>query len=423
VGCIPSKALLHVANVIEESQAMKDRGVDFGGKPGIDKDRLVTWKNGVVERLTTGLATLAENRQVTIIQGRGKFKSPSELGVSTSQGEITVTFDNAIVAAGSQARKLPQLPNDDPRILDSTSALELPDTKGEVLVIGGGIIALEMATIYHALGAEITVAVHSGSLLSGLDKELVAPLRKRITKKYRNVYFNTEVQKVEVGDIGLLVYFEGQNAPQPKRFDYILVAAGRRPNSDVIGADNAGINVDKNNFITVDKQMRSNVANIFAIGDIVGAPLLAHKASHQGKVAAEVAAGMNSAFDVRVIPAVAYTDPEIAWVGLTEPEALAQNLNFEKAVFPWYASGRSLSLGRDDGLTKMLYYKDNRRIIGIGVTGPNAGELIAEAALAIEMGADAQDIALTIHPHPTLSESVMMAAELAEGTITDLYIP
>ena len=423
VGCIPSKALLHVANVIEESQAMQAWGVDFGGKPEINTTKLVGWKNSVVERLTSGLETMAQKRQVQVVHGRGKFKSPAELGVSTAQGDISITFDNAIVAAGSQARKLAQLPSDDVRILDSTSALELPDINGEVLVIGGGIIALEMATVYHALGAKITLAVHSGALLSGLDKELVAPLRKRIDKRYENIYFNTEVQKVDPGDDGLTVYFKGLNAPEPKRFDYILVAVGRRPNSDVIGADNAGIFVDKKGFITVDKQMRSNVANIFAIGDITGDPLLAHKASHQGKIAAEVTAGLRSAFDARVIPSVAYTDPEIAWAGITEPEARAQGLDYGKAVFPWNANGRSLSLGRDEGLTKMIFDNASRRIIGMGVTGPNAGELIAEAALAIEMGADAQDIALTIHPHPTLTESVMMAAEMFEGTITDLYVP
>lgn len=423
VGCIPSKALLHVAQVIEETHAMTERGVDFGGAPSIDSKKLVDWKNQVVTRLTSGLERIAEKRQVHVVRGSAMFVSPGELEVTGSNGKQTITFDSAIIAAGSQAIKLPQLPADDPRILDSTSALELPDIKGDLLVIGGGIIALEMATVYHALGATVTVAVRSGELLSGLDKELVAPLRKRIGKLYKNIHYHTEVEKVDAGGKQLTVHFSGDGAPEPARFDYILAAVGRRSNGDKIGCENAGVHVDDKGFITVDKQMRTNVSNIFAIGDITGDPLLAHKASHQGKVAAEAAAGLKSVFDVRAIPSVAYTDPEVAWVGLTEPEAKAQGLNFGKGVFPWYASGRSLSLGRDEGLTKLLFDKESGRIIGMGVVGPNAGELIAEGTLAIEMGADAQDIALTIHPHPTLTESVMMAAEIFEGTITDLYLP
>ena len=423
VGCIPSKALLHVAQVIDETKHMKDWGVDFGGAPKIDTSKLVEWKNNVVNRLTSGLKTIAGKRQVQVVQGTGHFISPGEIEVTTDDGKKTISFDNAIIAAGSQAIKLPQLPNDDPRILDSTSALELPDITGELLVVGGGIIALEMATVYHAMGAKVTVAVRSGDLLSGLDKELVAPLRKRINKLYKNIHFHTEVEKVDLKDKGLVVHFKGEGAPEPIRFDYILTAVGRRSNGDKIGCENAGVHIDGKGFITVDKHMRTNVSNIFAIGDIAGDPLLAHKASHQGKVAAEAAAGLKSAFDVRAIPSVAYTDPEVAWVGITEPEAKEQGLNYGKGIFPWYASGRSLSLGRDEGLTKLLFDKDSGRIIGMGAVGPNAGELIAEGTLAIEMGADAEDIALTIHPHPTLSESVMMAAEAFEGTITDLYLP
>lgn len=423
VGCIPSKALLHVAQVIDETRDMKERGVDFGGAPAIDKGKLVGWKSSVVDRLTSGLEGLAEKRQVQVVQGSGQFVSPGKLEVATDNGNKTISFDNAIIAAGSQATKLPQLPNDDPRILDSTSALELPDIKGELLVVGGGIIALEMATVYHALGMNVTVAVRSGNLLSGLDRELVAPLRKRISGLYQAIHFRTEVDHVETKDQGLLVHLKGENAPQPKQFDYILVAVGRKSNGHKIGCDKAGVHVDDKGFIQVDKQMRTNVSHIFAIGDIVGEPLLAHKASHEGKVAAEVAAGQKSAFDARVVPSVAYTDPEVAWVGVTEPEAKQQGLHYGKGVFPWNASGRSLSLGRDEGLTKILFDKDSGRIIGMGVVGPYAGELIAEGTLAIEMGADAQDIGLTIHPHPTLSESVMMAAESFEGTITDLYIP
>jgi dihydrolipoamide dehydrogenase len=423
VGCIPSKALLHVAQVIDETRDMKQWGVDFGGAPKIDKDKLVNWKNSVVERLTGGLEGLAEKRGVQVVQGKGQFISPGELAVETGNGNKTISFDSAIIAAGSQATKLPQLPDDDPRILDSTSALELPAITGDLLVVGGGIIALEMATVYHALGVNVSVAVRSGTLLSGLDKELVAPLRKRISKLYDDIHFHTEVDKVETGNKGITVHFKGEGAPEPKRFDYILVAVGRRSNGDKIGCDKAGIHVNEKGFIAVDKQMRTNVSHIFAIGDIVGDPQLAHKASHEGKVAAEVAAGLKSAFDAKVIPSVAYTDPEVAWVGLTEPEAKSQGLNYGKGVFPWSASGRSLSLGRDEGLTKLLFDKDSGRLIGMGVVGPNAGELIAEGTLAIEMGADAQDIGLTIHPHPTLSESVMMAAEAFEGTITDLYLP
>jgi dihydrolipoamide dehydrogenase len=421
VGCIPSKALLHVAQIIHEAAEMREWGVEFGD-PRINVNKLVDWKNTVVGKLTGGLAGLAVKRNVKVIQGVGKFISPNQIQVETAEGTVTVSFEQAIIAAGSQAIKLPNLPNDDPRILDATAALELPKIDGELLVIGGGIIALEMATVYHALGSKVTIAVRSDTLMSGLDKDLVKPLQTRIQKQYENIFFNTQVNRVEADDNGFTVYFSGEET-QSKRFDNILVAVGRRSNGDRIGAENAGVTIDDKGFIPVDKQQRTNVPHIFAIGDIIGHPQLAHKASHEGKVAAEVIAGIKSAFDARVIPSVAYTDPEIAWAGLTEPEAKAQGINYGKGVFPWLASGRSLSIGRDEGLTKILFDKDTGRMIGIGITGTNAGELISEGALAIEMGADAQDIGLTIHPHPTLSETVMMAAEAFEGTITDLYVP
>jgi dihydrolipoamide dehydrogenase len=421
VGCIPSKALLHVAQIIHEAAEMREWGVEFGD-PRINVNKLVDWKNTVVGKLTGGLAGLAVKRNVKVIQGVGKFISPNQIQVETAEGTVTVSFEQAIIAAGSQAIKLPNLPNDDPRILDATAALELPKIDGELLVIGGGIIALEMATVYHALGSKVTIAVRSDTLMSGLDKDLVKPLQTRIQKQYENIFFNTQVNRVEADDNGFTVYFSGEET-QSKRFDNILVAVGRRSNGDRIGAENAGVTIDDKGFIPVDKQQRTNVPHIFAIGDIIGHPQLAHKASHEGKVAAEVIAGIKSAFDARVIPSVAYTDPEIAWAGLTEPEAKAHGINYGKGVFPWLASGRSLSIGRDEGLTKILFDKDTGRMIGIGITGTNAGELISEGALAIEMGADAQDIGLTIHPHPTLSETVMMAAEAFEGTITDLYVP
>ena len=422
VGCIPSKALLHVAELIEQAKEMKEHGVDFG-QPQFNTEKLREWKDQVVGRLTSGLAGLATKRNVIVIQGTGKFSSPHQIEVKTSDGPITISFDNAIIAAGSRAIKLPGFPTGDPRILDSTSALELPKIKGELLVVGGGIIALEMAAVYYALGTKVTIAVRSGTLMSGLDKDLVNPLLNRISKRYQNIHFHTRIQRVEPRKDGLLVSFEGENAPTAKRFDQILVAVGRLPNGDQIGAEQAGVKVDASGFIPVDNQQRTNVSHIYAIGDIVGHPLLAHKASHEGKVAAEIIAGLKSAFDARVIPSVAYTDPEIAWAGLTEDDAKQKGLRYGKGIFPWSASGRSLSLGRDEGLTKMLFDKETGRLIGIGIVGTHAGELISEGALAIEMGADAADIALTIHPHPTLSETIAMAAESFEGTITDLYVP
>jgi dihydrolipoyl dehydrogenase len=422
VGCIPSKALLHAARVIAETKEMREHGISFG-RPEIDLDKLRAWKDRVVGRLTSGLAGLAKQRKVDVITGRGSFISPKQLRVETAEGTTTVSFEHAIIAAGSQALALPGLPNDDPRVLDSTDALAISDIPKRLLVIGGGIIGLEMATVYHELGARVTVVELMDTLMPGTDKDIVRPLQKRIAKQYENIWLSTKVTKVEAQTDGLLVSFEGANAPAAERFDRILVAVGRRPNGKAIGAEHAGVKVDERGYIAVDKQQRTNVPHIFAIGDIVGQPMLAHKATHEGKVAAEVAAGMKSAFDARVIPAVAYTDPEVAWIGVTESEAKEQKLNYGKGTFPWAASGRSLGLGRDEGLTKLLFDQDSGRVIGAGIVGPSAGDLIAEVGLAIEMGCDAQDIGLTIHPHPTLSETVAFAAEAFEGTITDLYIP
>lgn len=422
VGCIPSKALLHAARVIAETKEMREHGISFG-EPEIDLDKLRAWKDRVVGRLTSGLAGLAKQRKVTVITGHGSFISPNQLRVKTAEGATTVSFEHAIIAAGSQALALPGLPKDDPRVLDSTDALVIADIPKRLLVIGGGIIGLEMATVYHELGARITVVELMDALMPGTDKDIVRPLQKRIAKQYENILLSTKVTKVEPQADGLMVSFEGANAPATERFDSILVAVGRRPNGKVIGAEHAGVKVDERGYIAADKQQRTNVPHIFAIGDIVGQPMLAHKATHEGKIAAEVAAGMKSSFDARVIPAVAYTDPEVAWIGVTESEAKEQKLNYGKGTFPWAASGRSLGLGRDEGLTKLLFDQDSGRVIGAGIVGPNAGDLIAEVGLAIEMGCDAQDIGLTIHPHPTLSETVAFAAEAFEGTITDLYIP
>ncbi|MBW8054799.1 MAG: dihydrolipoyl dehydrogenase [Nitrospira sp.] len=422
VGCIPSKALLHTAKVIAEAGDMAQHGVSFGA-PRIDLDKLRGWKDQVVGRLTTGLAGLAKQRKVKVIQGRGTFVSPKVLEVETADGKLAVSFDQAIIAAGSQASTIPGIPHDDPRVIDSTGALELPDIPKHLLVIGGGIIGLEVATVYYELGAKVTVVELLDSLMVGVDKDIVRPLQRRIDKQYENIYLKTKVTRVEPQSKGLKVFFEGDKAPASQVFDRVLVAVGRIPNGKSIGAESAGVAVDERGFIPVDKQQRTNVSHIFAIGDVVGEPLLAHKATHEGKVAAEVAAGLKSSFDARVIPSVAYTDPEVAWTGVTEAEAKEQKLDYGKGVFPWAASGRALGLGRDDGLTKLLFDTDSGRVIGAGIVGPNAGDLIAEVGLAIEMGCDAQDIGLTIHPHPTLSETVAFAAEAFEGTITDLYMP
>jgi dihydrolipoamide dehydrogenase len=359
-----------------------------------------------------------------VVSGFGRFLSLNQVEVEGADGsKKVVTFDQAIIAAGSEPVTLPFIPHDDPRVIDSTGALELGGVPKRLLVLGGGIIGLEMATVYHALGSKVTIVELMDQIIPGADKDIVTPLMKRIQKKYENIHLKTKVTKVEAGTDGLTVHFEGPKAPATDLFDKILVAVGRRPNGRTIGAENAGIVVDERGFIPVDKQMRTNVAHIFAIGDVVGQPMLAHKAVHEGRVAAEAAAGRNSFFDAKVIPSVAYTDPEVAWVGPTENELKASGVKYGKGVFPWAASGRSLSLGRDEGITKILFDETTDRILGCGIVGPSAGDLIAEAALAIEMGADAEDIGLTIHPHPTLSETVGMAAEAFEGTITDLYMP
>ncbi len=422
VGCIPSKALLHVARVIAETGEMAEHGVSFG-QPEIDREKLLTWKNSVVKKLTDGLAGLARQRKVKVVRGEAQFVDANTLRVEGVDGATQLRFEQAIIAAGSQPTRIPGLPYDDPRLMDSTDALALETIPDSLLVIGGGIIGLEMATVYHALGSKITVVEWMDSLIPGCDKDLARPLQKRISQRYENIYLKTKVSKIEPGENGLTVYFEGDKAPETGLFERVLVAVGRRPNGKLIGAENAGVKVDEAGFIPVDRQQRTNVAHIFAIGDIVGNPMLAHKAVHEGKVAAEVIAGHKASFDARAIPSVAYTDPEVAWMGLTETQAKEQGLEVEKGSFPWAASGRSLSLGRDEGMTKLLFDRQTRRLLGAGIVGPNAGELIAEAVLALEMDCDAEDMGLTIHPHPTLSETLCFAAEAAEGTITDLIPP
>jgi len=421
VGCIPSKALLHAAKVIEEADAMAEFGVSFG-EPRIDTDKLRGWKQSVVDRLTGGLSGLAKQRKVSVEQGTAKFLSPHHVAVEHEGESRVIAFKQCIIAAGSEPAMIPGLP-DDPRVIDSTGALELEDMPARMLVIGGGIIGLEMATVYDALGVKVSVVELTKTLVPGCDPDLVRPLEKRIKGRYESIMKGVGVTGVEVADAGLKVSFEGKGAPEPQIYDKVLVAVGRSPNGGKLDADKAGVTVSDRGFIAVDKQMRTNVAHIFAIGDIVGQPMLAHKATHEGKVAAEVTAGEKSYFDARVIPGVAYTDPEIAWVGVTEIEAKAEGLSIETGKFPWAASGRSLSIGRDDGMTKLVIDKNTHKVIGGGIVGPNAGELIAEVGLAIEMGCDAADIGLTIHAHPTLSETVGMAAEAFEGTLTDLYIP
>ncbi len=422
VGCIPSKALLHAAKVIAETREMAEHGVSFG-EPSVDVGKLRGWKDQVVGRLTGGLTGLARQRTVTTFRGNGRFTSPNQVKVELADGgTTTVDFEHAIIAAGSEPARLPFVPHDDPRVMDSTGALELPDVPRRLLILGGGIIGLEMATVYHELGAEVTVVELMDQIIPGADKDLVQPLYKRISKAYAGVHLKTKVTAVEARPEGLVATLDGETSTTAT-FDRMLVAVGRRPNGPEIGAERAGVVVDERGFVPVDKQMRTNVPHVFAIGDVVGQPMLAHKATHEGKVAAEVTAGQNSFFDARVIPSVAYTDPEVAWVGVTENEAKAAGIQYGKGVFPWAASGRALSLGRDEGFTKLLFDEASHRVIGAGVVGPSAGELIAELGLAIEMGADAADIGLTIHAHPTLSETVGMAAEAFEGTLTDLYLP
>ncbi len=419
VGCIPSKALLHVAAVMDEAQHLSEHGISFG-KPRLDLAKLRGWKEKVVGKLTTGLAGMAKLRKVTVLQGTGSFVDPNHLAVETGAGRKLVRFANAIIAAGSQAARLPFLP-EDPRIVDSTGALELKSVPKRMLVIGGGIIGLEMGTVYSSLGARLDVVEMMDALMLGPDRDLVAVWQKFNAARFDNVMLKTRTVKVEASAKGLKVWFEGENAPaEPQLYDLILVSVGRTPNGKNIGAGNVGVNVNERGFITVDSQMRTNVSHVFAIGDIVGQPMLAHKAVHEGHVAAEAAAGQKSHFDARVIPGVAYTDPEVAWVGVTEEEARKQGLKIGVGKFPWAASGRAIANGRDEGFTKLIFDAESHRTIGAGIVGTGAGDLISELALAIEMGADAIDIGRTIHPHPTLGESVGMAAELYEGVCTDM---
>lgn len=422
VGCIPSKALLHAAKVIDEAAEMSKHGIDFG-KPKIDPKKLVGWKSDVVKKLTGGLATMAKQRKVDVVYGYGKFVGAHHVEVEGEKGKQVIRFEKCIIAAGSEPVRLPFAPDDD-RIMDSTGALELKDIPKKLLVIGGGIIGLEMACVYDALGSEVSVVELADQLVPGADKDLIRPLEKRIKARYASIMTATKVTEMKAQKNGIKVSFAGKNAPDADQiFDRVLVAVGRVPNGGKLDAGKAGVNVDERGFIKVDKQQRTNVEHVFAIGDLVGQPMLAHKATHEGKVAAEVCAGEKSFFDARVIPAVAYTDPEVAWVGLTEEQAKKDGVDYEVGKFPWAASGRSLSLGRDEGFTKLLFDPKTHRVIGGAMVGPNAGELIAEVALAIEMGCDAADIGLTIHPHPTLSETVCFAAEAFEGTLTDLYMP
>ena len=424
VGCIPSKALLHAAKVIADAEEMEDLGVTFGHAK-IDLDRLRKFKDDVVGKLTKGLASMAKGRKVTVVTGKAAFASAHTLEIETAEGKKTISFDNCIIAAGSQSAQIPGFPYDDPRLMDSTGALELKDVPKRILIIGGGIIGLEMATVYDALGSKVTVVEFLDRLIPAADPDIVKPLHRRIEKRYEKILLKTKVSKLESTDAGLKATFESADgatpAPAAEVYDRVLLSVGRRPNGKNIGADKAGVNVNDRGWIPVDNQMRTNVAHIFAIGDIVGEPMLAHKATHEGKLAAEVIAGMSHhVWEARTIPSVAYTDPEVAWMGLSEAEAKAQGIEYDKAAFPWAASGRALGMARSEGLTKVLYAKDTKQILGAHIVGVNAGELIAETVLALEMGADAEDIGLTIHPHPTLSETVFFSAEMAEGTITDM---
>ena len=423
VGCIPSKALLHAAHIINEAAEMEHMGISFPA-PEINLDKLRSGKDKVVKRLTQGLAALAKQRGVQVVKGWGTFESPNRIGVEGDKGRLSIQFDSAIIACGSRPVEIPGFPNGDPRLIDSTGALELADIPSKMLVVGGGIIGLEMATVYSALGSSIDVVELQPGLIPGCDPDLVRPLKKTLDSKLNQIMLSTKVTEIKAQKNGLKVSFEGKNAPEKARmYDKVLVAVGRIPNGKRIGAEQAGIQVDERGFIPVDAHMRTNVPGIYAIGDVVGNPMLAHKATHEAKVAAEVIAGLPSLFDPLTIPSVAYTDPEVAWMGLTETEAKAQGLAYEKGVFPWAASGRALGIGRDEGMTKLLFDPDSGRILGAGIVGVNAGELIGETVLALEMGADAEDLGLTIHPHPTLNETICFAAEMAEGTITDLMPP
>ena len=422
VGCIPSKALLHTAQIINEAKEMEAHGITFG-EPSIDVDKLRHFKKKVISQLTGGLAGLAKQRKVTVVQGTASFLSANQIQVENDGVTQVLQFENAIIAAGSEVTRIPGFPYDDDRLIDSTGALALADIPGRLLVIGGGIIGLEMSCVYQALGSAITVVELSDTLIPGCDRDLVRPFEKRVTKLFENIYLGSKVSAIESAQDGLRVSFEGGKAPATDTFDRVLLAVGRSPNGATIAVENAGVEVDQRGYIPVDKQQRTNIDNIFAIGDIVGQPMLAHKATHEGKVAAEVISGKKTYFDARTIPSVAYTDPEIAWMGLTETEAKEQGIAIEKGVFPWAASGRAISIGRTEGITKVILDPESKQVLGAGMVGPNAGELIAEAVLALEMGADIADVALTVHPHPTLSETFNFACEVAEGTCTDIYAP
>lgn len=422
VGCIPSKALLHVAKVVDEATEAAVNGVSFG-KPKIDLDKIRAGKEQVVGKLTGGLTGLAKQRKVEVVQGVGAFTGANELRVKGDQGETRIAFENAVIACGSSPTRIPGFPYDDPRLMDSTGALALEDIPKKLLVIGGGYIGLEMASVYHGLGSAVSVVEFMPGLLPGADADLVKPLQKRLSGKLAQIKLETKVTAIKPQKNGLKVSFEGPDGESSGLYDRVLVAVGRRPNSQLFDAEKAGIAINDRGFAVVDQQMRTSVPHIFAIGDIAGDPMLAHKAVHEGKVAAEVIAGMKSAFDPLAIPAVVFTDPEVAWAGLTESEAKQQGIEFGKGVFPWAANGRSLSLHRDEGMTKILFDEASQRVLGVGIVGPGAGDLIAEGVLAIEMGADAQDLALTIHPHPTLSETVAMSAEVFEGSVTDIFVP
>ena len=422
VGCIPSKALLHMAKVLDEASEVAKHGITFG-KPTLDSSKLVAWKNSVISKLTGGLSALAKQRKVEVIVGEAKFLNKNQVTVVAKDGKTTIDFDNAIIAVGSESVSLPFIP-EDKRIFSSTGALELADIKGDLLILGGGIIGLEMATVYNALGVNVTVVEFLDQLIPSADADLVNVLQKYMTKKGVKFLLKTKVTAMDAKKDGIYVTMEGEHATdKPLCFQQVLVSVGRKPNGANINADLAGVKVDERGFIAVDKQMRTNVPHIFAIGDVVGQPMLAHKAIPEGRVAAEVISGLKHYFDPKCIASVAYTDPELAWVGLTEKEAKAQGVSYEKSVFPWMASGRALSMGREEGMTKLLFCPESHRILGAGIVGINAGDLISEASLAIEMGCDVEDIALTIHPHPTVSESIPLAAEIFEGTITDLYMP
>jgi dihydrolipoamide dehydrogenase len=421
VGCIPSKALLHTAAIIEEAKSTGSMGVNFA-PPEIDLDKMRDGKNKVVAKLTGGLAALAKQRKVQVVEGSGRFETPNRIAVDAREGKVSVTFDHCIIAVGSSPIRIPGFPHDDPRVMDSTGALEIRDIPERMLVVGGGIIGLEMASVYSALGAQMDVVELQSQLMPGADLDLVRALEKVVKKRYAKIMLETKVASMNATAEGIKVVFDGKH-PGEATYDRVLIAVGRRPNGKQINAEAAGVKVDEQGFIPVDQHMRTNVPNIFAIGDVVGGPMLAHKATHEGKVAAEVIAGEPALFDPLAIPSVAYTDPEVAWMGLTETEAKAKGIAYEKGVFPWAASGRALGIHRDEGLTKLLFDPETKRILGAGIVGPNAGELIGETVLALEMGADMEDIGMTIHPHPTLNETVCFAAEMAHGSITDLMPP